>query len=57
MHVLGYGRAAREVCAQALRGGGCFGHLMRGSTEFSGDVFFQRVKTRSAELVYDLAKS
>ena len=24
---------------QALLGGGCFGHLMRGSTEFSGRVF------------------
>ena len=39
VHVLGYGWTAREVCEQALRGGGCFGHLMRGSTEFSSCVF------------------
>ena len=39
MRVLGYGRAAREVCEQALWGGGCFGHLMQGSTEFSGHFF------------------
>ena len=52
VHVLGYGRAAREVCEQALRGEGCFGHLMRGSTEFSGRFFFQQwVKKRCAELV------
>ena len=59
VHVLGYGRAAREVYEQALRGVGCFGHLMRGSTEFSGRVFFSGSKSveRSsyAELVRQFA--
>ena len=52
VHVLGYYRAAREVYEQALRDVGCFGHLMRGSTEFSGRVFFSAGKKALSELVY-----
>ena len=37
-----------------LGGGGCSRHLMRGSTEFSGRAFFQGVKKRCAELVWDV---
>ena len=54
VHVLGYGRAAREVYEQALLGGGCFGHLMRGSTEFSGHFFFSGSKSVARSSSYVL---
>ena len=49
MRVIGYGIAAQEVYEQALLGGGCSGHLMRGSTEFSGRVFFPAGQKASRE--------
>ena len=33
LHVLGFGRAAREVCAIALRRRVCFGHLVSAKYE------------------------
>ena len=40
VHVLSYGRAAQEVCEQALRGGSCFGHLKCGEVRGFRVVFF-----------------
>ena len=40
LHVLGFGRAAREVCALALRRGVCFHHLVTVNYESDDRLFF-----------------
>ena len=40
LHVLGFGRAAREVCALALRRGVCFHHLVTVNYESDDWLYF-----------------
>ena len=45
--MLGFGRAAREVCAIALRGGVCFHHFVTVKYECDDQLFFCDPKSAS----------
>ena len=51
LHVLGFGRAAREVCALALRRGVCFCHLVSVKYECDLEALFFS-ESKSASVIY-----